>query len=129
MTVNDVQPNQLWRDGGATKVRIGCRMRELADIVSALPGCSKSEALRAAGLPTHGLGSGRELNRAIAAGLVLVEYERVNLCRLFAGERDRQRFHLRRESLRPGTPAVRVAEIWAEVALSEAEGAATWTDA
>jgi hypothetical protein len=25
------------------KIRIGCRMRELADIVSAMPGCSKSD--------------------------------------------------------------------------------------
>ena len=43
------------------KPRIGHRMRELADIVSAMPGCSKSDALRAAGLPTRGMGSGREL--------------------------------------------------------------------
>jgi hypothetical protein len=44
--------------------RIGYRMRELADFVSAVPGCSKSDALRAAGLPVHGMGSGREMNRA-----------------------------------------------------------------
>ena len=87
------------------KPRVGHRMRELADIVSAMPGCSKADALRAAGLPTHGMGSGRELSRAIAAGLVLVEHERANLCRLFASERDRQRWHLVRELLRPGMPA------------------------
>jgi hypothetical protein len=87
------------------KIRIGCRMRELADIVSAMPGCSKSDALRAAGLPTHGLGSGRALDRAIAAELIIVEYERVNLCHLFATQRDRKRWHLRRELLQPGTPA------------------------
>ena len=53
----------------ADKPRIGYRMRELVDICSAMPGISKSGALRAANLPTHGLGSGRSLNRAIAAGL------------------------------------------------------------
>ena len=111
------------------KLRVGPRMRELADIVSALPGVLESDALRAAGLPTHGLGSGRELNRAIVAGLTIVEYERVNLCRLFATERDHKRWHLRRGVLKPGTPAERVAEIRAEVALSEAERAATWTEA
>lgn len=62
------------------KPRIGYRMRELADIVSAMAGCSKADALRAAGLPTHGMGSGRELNRAIMAGLIIVEHERPNLC-------------------------------------------------
>ena len=56
-------------------------------------------------LPTHGMGSGRELNRAIAARLIIVEYERVNLWRLFATQRDSTRWHLRRELLLPGTPA------------------------
>jgi hypothetical protein len=107
--------------------RIGHRMRELADIVSASPGITKSDALRAAGLPTHGLGSGRELNRAIAAGLIIVEHERSNLTHLFASERDRQRWHLAREALRPGTPAGRVAELRAEVSRLDAERAATWT--
>ena len=47
----------------------------MADIVSAMPGLSKADALRAAGLPTHGMGSGRELNRAISAGMIIVEHE------------------------------------------------------
>jgi len=111
-----------------SKPRVGPRMRELADIVSAMPGCSKSDALRAAGLPTRGMGSGRELNRAIAAGLIIVEHERCNLLRLFATERDRKRWHLRRELLRPASPAGRVAEIRAEISALEAERAATWTD-
>lgn len=110
-----------------SKPRIGYRMRELADIVSAMPGFSKSDALRAAGLPTRGLGSGRELNRAIAAGLVVVEHERANLCRLFASERARRRWHLAREALTPGTPAGRVAEIRAEIASLDVERAATWS--
>lgn len=101
-------------------------MRELADIVSAMPGCSKSDALRAAGLPTHGMGSGRELNRAISAGLILVEHERANLCRLFASERDRQRWHLVREALTPGIHAGRVAKIRAAISALDAERAATW---
>jgi hypothetical protein len=106
--------------------RIGYRMRELADIVSAMPGCSKSDALRAAGLPVRGMGSGRELNRAISAGLVLVEHEHAKRCRLFATERDRRRWHLVRELLLPGIPAGRVAEIRAEITALDAERAATW---
>ena len=107
--------------------RIGPRMRVLADIVSAVPGITKSDALRAAGLPVRGMGSGRELNRAITAGLVVVEHERVNLCRLFATERDRRRWHLVRDLLTPGTPAGRVAEIRAEITVLDAERAATWS--
>jgi len=102
-------------------------MRELQAIVSAMPGITKSDALRAAGLPTHGMGAGRELNRAIAAGLIFVEHERPNLCHLFASERDRRRWHLVRALLAPGTPAVRVAGIRAEIAALDAERAATWT--
>jgi hypothetical protein len=73
------------------------------------------------------MGSGRELNRAITAGLVLVEHERANLCRLFAGERDRHRWHLAREAMTPGMPADRVAQIHAEIIALDAERAATWT--
>ena len=98
----------------AAKPRIGHRMRELQAIVSAVPGISKSDALRVAGLPVHGLGSGRELNRAIAAGLVIVEHEHARRCRLFASDRDRRRWHLAREALTQGTPARRVAKIRAE---------------
>ena len=47
----------------AIRVRIGPRMRELRDVVSTMPGCSRADALRAAGLPTSGLGSGRPLDR------------------------------------------------------------------
>ena len=109
------------------KPRIGRRMRELADIVSAMPGCTKSDALRAAGLPTQGMGAGRELTRAIQAGLILVEHERPNLCRLFVTERDRQRWHLVRELLRPGMTAEQVAEIRAKITALDAARAAIWT--
>jgi hypothetical protein len=102
-------------------------MRELADIVSAMPGISKSDALRAAGLPVRGLGSGREMNRAITAGLILVERERTNLCRLFASERDSRRWHLVRDLMTPGMPADRVTAIRAEISALDAERAATWT--
>jgi hypothetical protein len=111
----------------AVKPRIGHRMRELADIVSAIPGCSKSDALRAAGLPTHGMGSGRELNRAISAGLIIVEHEHAKRCRLFASERDRMRWHLVREIMTPGIRARHVAEIRAEISALDAERAATWS--
>jgi hypothetical protein len=109
------------------KPRIGYRMRELADMVSAWPGCSKSDALRAAGLPTRGPGAGRELHRAVAAGLILVEHEHASRCRLFATERDRHRWHLARELLRPGMPAQRVAEIQTEIIALDAARAASWT--
>lgn len=109
-----------------TTHRIGYRMRELQAIVSAMPGISKSDALRAAGLPTHGMGSGRELNRAIVAGLILVEHEHARRTHLFASERDRRHWYLMREAVTPGTPASRVAEIRAEIASLDAERAASW---
>ena len=109
-----------------TKVRIGPRMSELADIVSAMPGCSKSDALRAAGLPTHGLGSGHSLNRAIYAGLILVEYENARRTHLFATEMDRQRWHLRQELLQPGTSAERVADIRDAIDALDGQRALTW---
>ena len=77
---------------------LGCA--SVHDLVAAMPGMSKSMALRAAGLPVHGPGSGRELNRAIAAGLILVEHEQVNLCALFASEHDRRWWVLRKELCR-----------------------------
>jgi hypothetical protein len=101
-------------------------MRQLVDVVSAVPGCTKSDALRAAGLPTRGLGSGRELKRAIAAGLIVVEHVRPNLCRLFASEGDRRRWHLVREIMTPGVPATRVAEIRAEVVALDEERTRSW---
>jgi hypothetical protein len=109
--------------------RIGPRMRELTDIVSAIPGITKSDALRAAGLPVRGMGSGRELNRAITAGLIVVEHERANRCRLFASQRDRERWHLVRDLLTPGIPAGQVDEIRAEIAALDAARGETWRTA
>ena len=94
--------------------------RALADVVSALPGCTKTAALRAADVPV------RVLNKAVDAGLVLVEYGRANLCHLFAGERDKKIWRLRRELLEAGTPAERVAEIRTEIDRLQAERARTW---
>lgn len=54
------------------KPRIGHRMQELADIVSAMPGCSKSAALRAAGLPTRGVGSAASLTGLLPPGSSLL---------------------------------------------------------
>ena len=50
-----------------------------------------------------GSGRPRLLDRAIAAGLIIVEHATPTLCRLFASERDRQVWHLRDE-LRPQQP-------------------------
>jgi hypothetical protein len=107
-------------------MRIGPRQRELHDIASAMPGCSKRAALRAAGLPVAGMGHARPLDRAIRAGLVLVEYERANLCRLFATETDRELWHLRAE-LMAGPDAERAGQIAAEVRRLRQAQAASWT--
>ena len=113
-----------------SKPRIGPRMQEIADYVSGVPGCTKSDALRAAGLDPRGqLGARRPLDRAIAAGLVVVEHDGPNRCLCFANQRDRKRWYLRRELLQPGTSAERVVDIRAEIARLDAERAATWTAA
>lgn len=52
-------PGRSGSNAGSPGVRVGPRMRELQSIVSAMPGTSKAAVLRAADLPTHGLGSGR----------------------------------------------------------------------
>jgi hypothetical protein len=113
----------------STKPRVGRRMAEIAAITSARPGISKRGVLVAAGLPVSGPGRDAPVHRAVAAGLIIVERERVNLYRLFANERDRQRFHLRAELLTPGTSADRIAELRAEMDRLEAERAATWIEA
>jgi hypothetical protein len=107
--------------------RVGYRMRQLHDVVSAMPGISKRGALLAAGLPTSGPGRDAPVHRAVTAGLILVERERSNRYRLFATPRDSAIWHLRAELLRPGTPAERVAEIAAEISRLDAERAASWT--
>lgn len=105
---------------------IGPRMQEIADYVSAVPGCTKSDALRAAGLDPRDMGSHKPLNRAIIAGLVVVEHVWSNRCALFHTERDRQRWHLRAELLAPGTTAERIEEIRADIERLDAERANTW---
>jgi hypothetical protein len=112
-----------------TTPRVGYRMRELHDVVSCMHGISKRAALAAAGLPLSGPGRDAPLNRAVAAGLVVIERERVNRYRCFANARDQRASHLRQEALSPGTPATRVAEIAAEIRALDAERAATWTGA
>lgn len=112
--------------------RIGPRMSELADIVSAVPGISKYDALRAAGLPTHGLGSGRSLNRAINAGLIQVDaacpWVRGPAHALFASDLDRQLWHLRQELLKGSPAPERSSEILAEVDKIRAAQAAAYAE-
>lgn len=109
--------------------RIGPTMRALRDVVSALPGCSKREALHAAGLPACGMGYTRPLDRAIAAGLIIaVPPESDKPChpyKLFASERDRQIFGLRRELL-ASPSAERAGQIVAAIQALREEQAATW---
>jgi hypothetical protein len=102
-------------------------MREIQDYVSAVPGCSRADALRAAGLPTQGIGVGKSLNRLISRGLIIQTYVRGNLCALFENERARERFELRRELLQPGCSAGRVQEIREQLDVLDAESVATWT--
>jgi hypothetical protein len=116
-------------DGIDPKPRvIGPRMSQLRDIVSAMPGVSKSDALRMAGIPVHGWNAARPINLLISRGLILCDYEKVNRCQLFATERDRERFFLRRELLTPGCSAERVQEIREQLDVLDAESAATWTE-
>lgn len=112
-----------------SKPRIGPRMRQVADYVSAVPGCSKREATRAVGAYYNEYhGERGPVERAIDAGLIIAEYAHAKRCRLFATERDRERWHLARELLRPGIATGRVAQIRAEISLLDAERAATWSE-
>lgn len=99
----------------------------LADIVSAMPGISKAQALRAAGLPDRGLGYLRPVDRTVAARLVIVEHAAPTRCRLFASERDRELWHLRQELLGEPT-ADRAAEIVDQINRLRAQQAATWME-
>lgn len=84
--------------------RIGPTMRAIADYVSAVPGCTKADALRGTDRPAHGMGAYRPVNRTIAAGLVVTEQtRRCGPYRLYASESARQMFHLRAELLH-GSP-------------------------
>jgi hypothetical protein len=114
-----------------TKPRIGPTMRTLADVVSALPGCSKRGALRAAGLPECGMGHARPLSRAINAGLIFEDranpWVRRRTYALFATERDRRIFNLRQELLHGSPSPERAEKIRAEVERLRQEQAASWT--
>jgi hypothetical protein len=114
-----------------TKPRIGFRMRELADVVSALPGCSRRGALRAAGLPECGMGHGKPLDRAINAGLIFQDtgnpWARGNAYALFTNQRDRLIFNLKNELLHGSPSPERAEHIRAEVERLRQEQAASWT--
>jgi hypothetical protein len=98
-------------------------MAAIRDYVSCVPGYTKADALRGTDRPARGMGAHRPLNRAINAGLILAEHERVNRCRLFASETDRQLWYLRRELLASPSPE-RAEQIMAEVGrLREAQAA------
>jgi hypothetical protein len=112
-------------DETPSKPRIGPTMRALADVVSAMPGGSKSQALLAVGLGPHGIGCWRPIQRIVAAGLVIVEKPRPNLHRLFATETDRQLWHLRDEVLHGDPSPERAQEIAATIErIRDAQAAA-----
>ncbi len=105
-------------------------MRELADYVSAVPGCSIRAALRGVGLPECGQGHVRPIRRALTAGLIIEDrdnpWARKPAYALFRNERDRAIFNLRKELLHGGSSPARAAQIRAEVEVLRAEQASTW---
>jgi hypothetical protein len=112
--------------------RAGFRMQAIADFVSACPGASQADAMRAAGIDPRAHGSycaNRPMGRAIQAGLVIIEHDGPQLTRLFANDRDRRRFHLRQELLTPGLPVDRIEELKAEIHQLDHERAQTWVQA
>jgi hypothetical protein len=114
-----------------TKPRIGPRMRELADFVSAVPGCNMAQALRGVGLSDRDPGAHRPVARALAAGLILAE-QPGGPCRpyrLWASERDREMGRLRAELLHASPSAERAEEIAAEIAELRRQQAAEYAQA
>jgi hypothetical protein len=115
-----------------TKPRIGSRMRELADVVSCLPGISRRAALRAAGLPECGQGHARPLDRAIRAELIIQDtcnpWVRRGTYALFATERDRAIFNMRSELMRGHPSPERAEQLLADIENLRREQAATWTE-
>jgi hypothetical protein len=109
-----------------TKPRVGPTMRAIADYVSAVPGCSKAQALRGVGLPDRGRGAYRPVERTIAAGLVIEEAG--HPCHLFASELDQRLWHPRRELLRGEPSPQRSAEILAEAEQIRAAQAAKYAE-
>lgn len=114
-------------------MRIGPRMAELQTIVSAMPGCSRRGALRAADLPERGIGHGRPLDRTLRAGLIIQDirnpWVRKGHYALFTDERARMIFNLRAELLRGRPTPERVAELAAEIDVLREQQAQTWVAA
>lgn len=74
--------------------RIGGRMMAVADYVAANPGVCKAEAARGIGQTSHSYGGGwGPVDRAIRAGLVVCDWERINRSRLFRTVADMQAFY------------------------------------
>jgi hypothetical protein len=108
--------------------RIGPTMRAITTVVEAMPGITKSDALREVGRPVSGLGCWRPIERVLAAGLV-ISVPGPHGHSLFRNERAR-RLHGLRQELLHGTPSPReVEQIRAEIDVLCAEQAATWAEA
>ena len=114
--------------GPPRKPRIGPRMRQIQTYASCFPGESVTSVLLGCGIPTHRSSYRAAIYRAEDAGLIVIERVRCNLYRVFATERDKKIFYLRRELLAPGTPADRVAALRADIDALRAEQAQTWLD-
>lgn len=109
--------------------RIGPRTRELHEIVSAMPWCTRSPRCEP---PTCRIGGGgylRPIEQAIAAGLIIaVSDKRGKPFKLFATEHDHQLFELREELLHVSPSSVRAGRLVAEIETLRAEQAAAWVD-
>jgi hypothetical protein len=118
------QAREEWNQAGHSAEWIARlpRVRALMDVVSGMPGCSKTRAMVAADVPAF------TLDQAAACGLILVDANG-RRTHVFVNERDRKIFYLRRELRRPGTSADRIAELQAEIDTLRAEAAQTWTEA
>jgi hypothetical protein len=106
--------------------KIGPVQAAIRDYVGCQPGSSKAAVLRGVGLPTRGFGYLRPIERAEAAGLIIVESGWP--CRLFASAADRRLFYVKRELLAGPTPE-RAAELAAEAAEIRAGQAQSYAEA
>jgi hypothetical protein len=109
-------------------VRIGRKMRQLADIVSAVPGCGIETAVAGADGYLSASGIYKPLERAIAAGLVVADWADREHVRLFTTGIARRIWYLSAELQQPDTSTERIRGIHHELAELHAALAATWAD-
>lgn len=108
------------------RANIGPRMRHVTDVVSAMPGCTREQAVEAAEGYLPASGRYGPLDRAISRGLIMVDWADGDHVRLFTSGAVRRIWYLRRELREPGITAARVNGIWAEIDELQAARAQSW---